>query len=32
MNPSNAFDHDDLILAVATALLAGVVAVSWVLL
>lgn len=32
MNSNNAFDHDDLILAVATALLAGVVAVSWVLL
>jgi hypothetical protein len=32
MNTNHAFDHDDLILAVATALLAGVVAVSWVLL
>jgi hypothetical protein len=31
MNSNNAFDHDDLVLAVATALLAGVVAVSWVL-
>jgi hypothetical protein len=32
MSTNNAFDRDDLILAVATALLAGVVAVSWVLL
>jgi hypothetical protein len=32
MNANNAFDHDDVILVVATALLAGVVAVSWVLL